>query len=164
MQSAIHSQHATVCYVRMYMLSNDIQFPICCCMLYSSLFAALCRAVAINFVAACCTVYYLLPYTIQFAIHYNMLQSLLFLEHAGQFNTCLTVCYEFLHTYMLYSLLFAAACHAVCYMFYSSLFVSACCTVTCLSPCAAQLVVCHCTVQHNLGEIGHSKLLNNWEY
>ena len=58
------------------------------------------------FVAACCTVCYLLPHAVQLAICFLMPYSLLFVvPHDVQFAFC---------CYMLYSLLFVAACHTVC--------------------------------------------------
>ena len=134
----------------------------CDSMLQSLLFIAAYHACSSLFVTTCHTIFYLLLQALQLATCCSMLQSLLFVAAYWAVHymcdsllfvaTYYTVCY------------FIAACHAVCCIFYSSLFVAACCTVSYLSPRAVQLVVYHCTVQHNLGKIGCSKLLDNCQY
>ena len=149
---------------------------ICCCMPYSLLFVAACRAVC-----------YLLPHSVEFAICCRMSCSLLqyllplfvttccivqccyLSPHAMQFATCCFMpysCWFLLHTLQLLfvaaccaaaicccmpcSLVFVADCCTVCYVLLympcNFVFITACCAVCYLLAHAMQLAICCCTL------------------
>ena len=134
-----------------------MQFAICCRMLYSLLLLLHCRMpYSLLFVAACCTVCYLLP-------HCRMPYSLPFvaaLPHAVQFAICCrtaacrTVCHLLLHCHAIQFAICCctAACRTVCYLLphrrmpYSLPFVAACCIVRYLLPHAMRYAVCFLTL------------------
>ena len=152
---------STVCYLLLY----AVQFAICRRMQY---IVATCHTVSICccmprsllFVAARCTICYLLPLAIQLSY------SLIFIA------ACHTACYLLLHGAQL-AILFSAYCT-----------VSICCSKPCSLPhfftaCyllhqAVQLAIYYCVLCSWLfiaaqasiiwGEIGRSKLLNNRQY
>ena len=143
----------TVCRAVCYLLPHAIH---CCHMLVQFLVVAVCRAIFYVFVAACCTIRYLLPLAIQLSY------SLIFV------TACRTVCYLLLHTAQ-FAILFSTYC-TVSY-FCSERVIAAVFTACYLLQQAVQLAICRCVLSIWLfiaaqasiiwGEIGRSLLGGN---
>ena len=148
-----------------------VQFTICCCIAICrcmQYIIATCRTVSICccmprsllFVAARCTICYLLPLAIQLSY------SLIFIA------TCRTACYLLLHAAQL-AILFSAYC-TVSHLLQQAVQFAAFFIACYLLQQAIQLAICHCVLCSWLfiaaqasiiwGEIGRSKLLNNRQY
>ena len=89
------------------------------------------HVVRLLFVTACCTVCYLLPHAMRFALCCHMPCSLLLVAFVP---TCRIVCYLLLH-----AMWFAICCHVPC----SSLFVASCCCMPCSLLFIAICPVCY---------------------
>ena len=184
--AAAHRTVATCCcmlYILLFVAACHT-VAIYCRMLYSLLFVAACRkicyllphTVQLATATAC--------YRVCYSLHHTMHAVPYVLLHVLQFAIGCRIPVQFAARYRKpYSLLLVAACPTVPYLLLHALQIAICCSMPCSMPhvlqltvccsmsynqlfvtCVVHLVVYLCTVQHNLGEIGRSKLLNKQQY